>query len=489
MHALAAEHARGVVAAGHARTAGAAAEILREGGNAFDAAIAGAWMACVCEPVLASPGGGGFAMIGRSGEPPVLIDFFAHTPQVQAGQPEYHAADADFGTTTQTFHIGHGASATPGFVPGLFQLHAQHASLPMARLIAPALGAARDGVEITPYQHFLSTVVAPILKASAASCDVYAPGGEFPAAGSVFRNQGLADLLAMLSSDGLAVYASEVVGAMVCDQAASGHLRQADFDAYEVVEREPLHMALGDLDIALNPVPSACGVLIRHTLSAMKEITPVELAAALANTDRQRRAHDGDLHRLMAEFGQPSTRGTTHISVISAEGDACAMTLSNGEGNGHIVGRFGFMLNNMLGEEDVNPAGATGWPCNERLSSIMCPTIARSAGGTLLALGSGGSNRIRSAIAGVLMNLAHPHRDIEQSVNAPRMHVEKDHLDVEAQFDEETLAALTAAFPDHRVWPEPSMYFGGCHIAARHADGRLVGCGDARRAGSSLVAR
>ena len=94
----------------------------------------------------------------------------------------------------------------------------------------------------------------------------------------------------------------------------------------------------------------------------MDALTPVALARALANTDRQRRAHGGDLHRLMAELGPPAYRGTTHISVISAEGDACAMTLSNGEGNGHIVGDYGFMLNNMLGEEDVNPAGATGWP-------------------------------------------------------------------------------------------------------------------------------
>ena len=117
----------------------------------------------------------------------------------------------------------------------------------------------------------------------------------------------------------------------------------------------------------------------------------------------------------------------------------------------------------------------------------MCPTIARSETGSLLALGSGGSNRIRSTIAAVLTHLAQPPRDIAASIHAPRMHIEKDHLDVEAMFDADVLHELKSAFPDHRLWSEPSMFFGGCHIAARHADGRLAGCGDARRAGVSVV--
>ena len=475
--------AKGVVAAGHQLTAGAAAQILKCGGNACDAAIAAAWMACLCEPVLASPGGGGFAMVDPGDRQTRLIDFFVQTPMTPAGDAEYFAADADFGETRQTFHIGHGASATPGFVPGLFHLHEQCASLAMADLIAPAASAARDGIVVTAFQHFLSTVVAPILLASDQARTLFAPSGDLIPAGSIFKNPGLAGLFDMLAADGLEAYDGEIKRQMLAQQSAGGHLTDADFAGYRIADRDPLKLALGDLDISLNPPPSSGGVLIAHTLSAMSGITPFELARALDHTDRQRRQLDGDLGKLIASFGPRAERGTTHISVIAAAGDACAMTLSNGEGNGRMVGDLGFMINNMLGEEDVNPAGATGWPANARLSSIMCPTIAEAENGTQIALGSGGSNRIRSAIAAVLCNLARPPRDIAASITAPRMHIEAGHLDVEIEYGEDVLAQLQTIFPDHRVWPEPNLYFGGCHIAARHADGRLTGAGDPRRAG------
>ena len=138
-------------------------------------------------------------MVGDLDHRPKLIDFFAHTPRAKTAEPEFYAALADFGTTTQTFHIGNGASAAPGFVPGLFHLHAVSGSLPMDQLIAPAALAAADGVEITDYQHLLSTVVAPILKASAASRNVFAPEGDFPPPGSRFQNPQLAGLLELLA--------------------------------------------------------------------------------------------------------------------------------------------------------------------------------------------------------------------------------------------------------------------------------------------------
>ena len=479
--------ARGAVAAGHKLTAETAADILTAGGNAFDATIAAAWMACVCEPVLASPGGGGFAMVQPGGGTARLYDFFAQTPLNKISDPEYFEVHADFGEAKQAFHIGTGASATPGFVPGLFALHNNLATLPMADLIAPAAHAARNGVAVTRFQHFLSTVVAPILLASEKSRALFAPGGSLIAAGETFTNGGLAGLFDVFAASGLSVYEQSLRLDMTAEQQRGGHLKADDFAAYQTIERQPLQIRIGTLDIALNPAPSAGGVLIAHTLSAMDELTPLELARALDRTDRERRRCAGDLNTLMADLGPASYRGTTHISVVGASGDACAMTLSNGEGNGHIVADHGFMLNNMLGEEDVNPAGATGWPANCRLSSIMCPTIVKNSDGKLIALGSGGSNRIRSAIATVLCALAnHPDR-ITASAGAPRMHIEAGHLDMEGQFDPQVLNALMSAFPDHRVWPEPNLFFGGCHIAARRGEGTFTGAGDDRRGGVCLT--
>ena len=118
-------------------------------------------------------------------------------------------------------------------------------------------------------------------------------------------------------------------------------------------------------------------------------------------------------------------RGTTHISVIDADGNAAAASLSNGEGNGFIVGKFGFMLNNMLGEEDLAPEGLGGGARGSRLSSMMAPTIIAETNGSVTALGTGGSNRIRTAILQVAVNLLDRGMRLEDAVEAPRLHVEK----------------------------------------------------------------
>ena len=115
-----------VVAAGHRLTAAAAAEILEDGGNAFDAALAGAFMTFVAEAVFASPGGGGFLMARQAGSGRcTLFDFFVDTPlrRRAGGEVSFFPIHANFGPAKQEFHIGLGASATPGMAPGLFAVH------------------------------------------------------------------------------------------------------------------------------------------------------------------------------------------------------------------------------------------------------------------------------------------------------------------------------------------------------------------------------
>ena len=478
---------KGAVAAGHQLTANAAAAILQQGGNAIDACLAAAWMACVCEPVLASPGGGGFAMLRTAASDTTLIDFFAQTPlRKSATASDFREIHADFGAATQAFHIGSAATATPGFIPGLFHVHAHHASLPMTTLLTPAIKAAEAGVVMTSYQHLLSQIISPILLASRAARALFAPDGELIEAGGLFHNPGLATVLTSLAEDGLTAYGTTIVPRMLACLNGGGHLSANDFADYQVHERKPVTLDLAGARTSLNPLPSAGGTLIAHTLNAMPDLTPLSLARALDETDHARRDSTSALARALAAAA-PSYRGTTHISVVDAAGNACAMTISNGEGNGDIVEGCGFMPNNMLGESDVNPHGALGWQENCRLSSMMCPTIMDLANGGLIALGSGGSNRIRSAIATVLCQLAGDCEGLAQAVDAPRMHVEKSHLDVEAQFASSDLAKLQEAFPDHRIWDTPNMFFGGCHAVAQTADGRLFGAGDARRQGVALV--
>ncbi|XSG83054.1 MAG: gamma-glutamyltransferase [Methyloligella sp. ZOD6] len=496
---------RGVVAAGHWLTAKAAADILGEGGNAFDAAIAGIAMAAVAEPVLASLGGGGFLMARQADGTTALYDFFVETPQRRRPENETAVAAilADFGPATQEFHIGLGTSATPGQVPGLFAIHEALAGLPMARLFAPAIAAAREGVQLTRFQAYLFSVVAPILTASAGVRAVFAPEGRLLAEGDRLKNPAMAETLEGLAEDGEALFTNGAVGQAICEQSEreGGHLTADDLAGYRVAKRAPLFWNYKGAELALNPPPAASGALIAYglgVLEALGDAPPdvLHLYRALAATNDARRRHgdslarklrDGDLAEEFAKLAvhPPAYRGTTHISVIDEAGNAAAVSLSNGEGNGHMVGDFGFMLNNMLGEEDLSPDGLGRWREGVRLSSMMAPTVIREPDGTVTALGTGGSNRIRTAILQVALNLVDRGMDLEAAVCAPRMHVEKSGmLSYEPGLD--MAAALQEAAESH-AWPERNLFFGGVHAARRHPDGRLEGIGDPRRGGDSTL--
>ena len=447
-------------------------------------------MACVCEPVLCSPGGGGFAMVrdGSTGEISV-VDFFAHTPLARrdVDGDAVRLIHADFGTTTQAFHVGPGTTATPGFFAGVDALRSLGSSMSMRRLFAPAVEGARAGVRISGFQHYLSTVVRPILVATKPAAALFAPDGDLRPAGSVFVNRGLADAFEEVAHSGF--HGGRVERACIESQAGRGHLTADDLDAYTARWRDPLAVDVAGWTVHLNPLPAAGGTLIAHTLRGLEATTaptsPIGMAEALRATGRARSQAGGRL----AELDGPALRqrGTTHVSVIDGEGNACSVSTSNGEGNGELVDDFGFMLNNILGEDDVNPDGPA-WPLNTRLSSMMCPTIIEGPRGEIVALGSGGSNRIRSAIAQVVAALcSNPDTDLTSAVTAPRLHVEGDHLDFEDQLEDTIRAELRRRFPDHRAWPEPNLFFGGVHAVGTDADGELRGAGDARRDGAAVV--
>jgi len=458
---------RGAVAAGHAVTARTAADVLAAGGNAFDAAVAAMGAACVAEPVLASPGGGGFVMALESGaETPILVDFFGHTPG-RAPDPEgteFVSVFADFGTALQEFHIGHGASAVPGFLPGMAAVHERYCSIPLADLLAPAVAAARDGIEITPFQAHLSEVVRPILVYSESVRAVFAPGGRLPVAGDRFANPGLGDLLEAFAAGGLDFWLADGVAPVLAAQAELGHLGADDIAGYRVETRIPIAATVGTAKAYLNPPPSAGGSMVAAMLHILAHET-LDDAGAMALADEAWLTHGGDPVRLLDALGiawsgghngppgAPATRGTTHVSVIDADGNAVAATVTNGEGNGHVAGDFGFMANNLLGEADLMPRGFHEWAPNTRLASMMSPTILRGDDGAVTVLGTGGSNRIRSAVFQTLVRLGLDGLAPAEAVASPRMHVESGHLDFEDLVDETLRARLTDAFSDRLAWP------------------------------------
>jgi gamma-glutamyltranspeptidase/glutathione hydrolase len=502
---------RSVVAAGHELTTSAAAEILQDGGNAFDAALAGVFMSFVAEAVFASPGGGGFLMARRArSDASRLFDFFTETPRRRrpASEVEFFPIYADFGPAKQEFHIGLGSSATPGVVPGLFAIHAALCKLPMRRLVEPAVRAGRSGFPLSAFQAYLFTVIAPILTASESVARIFAPNGKPMTAGETFRNAELAECLEWLAEDDARLFLDGDVGqAIVADSlSCGGQLTADDLKRYRVELREPLYWRHKGASVALNPPPAASGALIAFGLAYLETlaehgrvIDALALRAAMEATNAARATHgDGLAQRLtggalqseMREAARhpQAYRGTTHVSVIDADGNAASVSLSNGEGNGSIVGKFGFMLNNMLGEEDLANGRLDAWREGRRMSSMMAPTIILQEDGTVTALGTGGSNRIRTAILQVAVNLLDHGMSLDAAVEAPRLHVDRDGMvSFEPGLPEQAQAELRALEEKAHAWPQANLFFGGVHAARRHPKGGVEGAGDPRRQGAALI--
>ncbi|NIP15455.1 MAG: Gamma-glutamyltranspeptidase [Pseudomonadales bacterium] len=500
----------GAVACGHPVTASAAAEILAEGGNAFDAVIAAQFAACVAEPVLASLGGGGFLLAHPAAGAPSVYDFFVQTPRSrrEASAVDFHPVHADFGTATQEFHIGLGAAATPGSLAGMEAIHGDLASLPMARLVEPAARSAREGVRTEALQARIFEIVKPIYAASSEARSIYAGIKE----GGLLVQSDLADTLEQVARDGAGrFYRGDFAEAVTrLAREAGGHLSMADLSRYRVVRRKPLSLRHAGATVITNPPPSSGGLLIGFSLQLLGAMTTaglafgsaehlIALAETMAATNQARvdvlaatgkhAALDPALvERYRREIlGSPRfNRGTTHISVVDGAGNAAAMTLSNGEGCGAVIPGTGVMLNNMLGEEDINPDGFGNWPPDRRLTSMMAPTLVETATRRRLALGSGGSNRIRTAILQVISNLLDFGDDVEAAVSRPRLHLEGDLLSIESGFESDAVRALKAGSASIHEWPGQSLFFGGVHVAEQ-ADGRFWAAGDPRRGGVGRV--
>lgn len=508
---------KGAVAAGHRLTAETAAEILRAGGNAFDAAIGGFFAACVTEPVLASLGGGGFLLSRNSAGQNRVFDFFTHTP---ASTPrddgvDFHPVTVDFGAVRQKFHIGLGACAVPGTVRGMFSVHRHLATLPMAELLRPAVELARSGVPVNQFQSYLFDLVSPMYRTESAFPLFASPNHpeKLVQPGDVFRNPQLAGVLEALSVEGEALFYEGEIASRIVEQCrqGGGYLAPGDLKAYRACRRAPLEIPYRNHRLITNPAPSAGGLLVGFGLELLKRadfagdgfgsVSHIgALIETLRATSEARSKHfcDGPSEALLAPellaqyrrrvLGRArAARGTTHISTIDAEGNIASLTVSNGEGCGRLIAGAGFMLNNMLGEEDVNPGGCHRWNPNQRMSSMMAPGILLAEEGAVSALGSGGSNRIRTAILQVVCNMVDFGMQPAAAITSPRVHIEVDALHRERDFPAQTVRFLAQNFPGHRVFEQPNMFFGGVHMAQLNRRGALLAVGDPRRDGVGLV--
>ncbi|MDT8345575.1 MAG: gamma-glutamyltransferase, partial [Thermohalobaculum sp.] len=283
---------RFAIAAGHALTAEAGAEVLRAGGTAVDAALAAAFTAMVAEPVLAGLMGGGFLLVRRpSGEVRVL-DAFVQTPRRKRPLAELalREVEADFGETRQRFLIGAGTVATPGLAPALVEAHRALGRMPLGDLVAPAIRAAREGVRVTPFQASLGRIIAPILTATPAIRALMCDGDTPLTAGATLRNPDFAEVLDALAREGpRLIQEGEVAAALLGVMAEGGHLTADDLRRHRAIWRAPLGIAHGAATVALNPPPALGGALIAFALGLLDPAAAMpDLARAFAATARAR---------------------------------------------------------------------------------------------------------------------------------------------------------------------------------------------------------
>jgi gamma-glutamyltranspeptidase/glutathione hydrolase len=504
---------KGVVAAGHPRTAQAGADVLREGGNAVDAAVACVLMSFVAESPLTGPGAGGFMLLHTAGGENHLLDFFVVAPGRGLDGREPAALmpiDVRFSEdTVQRFNVGPSSCGAYGTTLGLAEALGRFGSARLADLAAGPARAARQGVEVVPLQAFLFEVLEPILRSTPEASAIYAPGDRLLAEGDTIRLPELGDLLERLGAEGPAFLYEGDVAATVSDWVLErgGLLSREDLAAYEVVERRPVRVGYRGREVLTNPPPSSGGILIADALGILERLEephdPFMIAEVIASTNRARDAEfleglatEGYLERFLAKEALDSVAtevrarlgNTTHIAVMDADGACASVTCSNGSCSGVIVPGTGVHLNNMLGEQDLNPLGYHRHEPGARVPSMMAPTVVLSGGRPEVALGSAGSNRIRSAILQTILAVVDHGLPAQEAVSSSRLHVEGREVEAEPGVDPVALDRLERGGWTVRRWAERNLFFGGVQAVARNPEtGELTGGGDPRRGGVAML--
>lgn len=506
----------GVVAAGHELTAEAGAEILREGGNAVDAALCSIMASFAVESPLTGFGAGGFMLVHLANGENTLIDFFVAAPGSGADlekRSELVPISVMFDQTPQIFNIGGASCGVYGNPKGVWQAAERFGSVPLAELAKPAIRYAREGCQVNLLQGYIFEILDPILTEYPETRALYAPQGRILREGESFRFPELAEALELLVQEGPEPFYTGDVAKQVVDWVGEhgGTVTLEDLLAYEVIERKPAQASYRGREVLTNPPPSSGGILIAYCLDLIERhgsnpnlrllVEVMEEANRTRTEEFNRGLHEeGYLEKFLSgsliDKADERIRhrinrsgSTTHISVIDREGMSASVTCSNGTGSGILPPGTAVHLNNMLGEEDLNPLGFHVLEPGQRVTSMMAPTVVIRDREVELTLGSAGSNRLRSAILQTVINMVDRGLPVQQAVDKARAHIENDVVDLEPGLDESEIETLKDAGYEINRWQGINLYFGGVQACARDREsGSVTGAGDPRRGGAVAYA-
>ncbi len=485
------------IASAHPLATEAGHDILKRGGNAFDAAVAVAAALAVVEPYSSGLGGGGFFLLHRASDSKqVMIDARETAP---AGVRREHYLDANGNPVKGATMQSGTASGIPGTPAGLVHLAQRYGTLPLADTLAPAIKLARDGFAVDGRYARIAKIREGVLRKLPEASRIFLADGQALTPGYVLKQPELAQTLSTLAADGApGFYAGSVARALVDTvNAAGGAWQMSDLEKYRVIEREPMRVTYRGATITTAALPSAGGIALTQAFGMLEHVklagvsdaqSAHTIAEVLRRVFRDRMLlGDADhvtvpVARIVEKsyikqivtsispitatpsdsLGTPLTEkaesyNTTHLSVIDSAGNRVGATLTVNWifGSGLVAKGTGVLLNNEMDDFTLradlpNSYRLRGSEANaiapgKRPLSSMTPTFVEDERGVLILGAPGGSRIISMVLLGVLEHLRTPEVDIKRLVAMPRYHHQfwPDRVEVEPEgFSAEWRAAL-----------------------------------------------
>lgn len=471
----------GLITSAHPDATRVGLEILKQGGNAIDAAVATAMAISVVEPFSAGIGGGGFLLL-RLGETNQMIalDFRERAP-LKANSRLY--LDAEGQVIPRASIDGHRAVAVPGTIAGLQAIHQKYGRLPWQTLLNPAIKLAEEGFVVSDRTHRIILLRQKALAANPAAQKIFLPKGQPLAVGSRLIQTDLANTLKRLAQDPQAFYSGSIALAIAKDmQKNDGIVSLWDLKTYAPTWREPLCGEFQQLQVCSMPPPSSGGVhLIQilnlltlgqpfstkadhpdylHALVEAMKIAYADRAEYLGDTDfvevpvqelislqyAQRRFQEINpnqarpaeqvkaMNSQTLKWLQKESNDTSHLNVVDRDRNAVSLTftLNLGFGAGVVVPGTGIILNNEMDDFATAPGVPNAFglvgntqnaiaPTKKPLSS-MTPTIVTEAGKLRLVVGAAGGSTIITTVLQLVMNVLVFEQDVATAIHAPKVH-------------------------------------------------------------------
>lgn len=527
----------GMVATQEATATKVGVEILKQGGNAVDAAVAIGFTLAVTLPRAGNLGGGGFmvAHVAKTGET-VAIDY-RETAPARSTRDMY--LDHEGNVVEERSRFTHLSVGVPGTVAGLSLALKKYGTMTLKQVMAPAIRLAEQGVPVTaPLAASLGKNRESLLRWPETAKIFFKGNGALYGLGDVLRQKDLAGSLKKIAQEGPQAFYRGGIAKKLAEEMKNhaGLMTLEDLENYRAVIREPVRGTYRGYEIVSMPPPSSGGVHLIQMLNILEGYPLRSLGAQsaeslhllaesmkLAYADRSRYLGDPDfwkvpVHGLLSKAyadklrqrihrdratpsgeirpGNPlpyESSETTHFSVMDRAGNAVAntYTLNFSYGSGIVAGGTGILLNNEMDDFSAKPGvpnayGLVGGKANaiqpdKRPLSSMTPTLVFKEGKPFLATGSPGGSRIITTTLQLILNVVDHQMDIASATQAPRIHHQwlPDRLEVESGFSRETLHAL--AGKGHRVMETEPI--GSTQSILRGANG-FYGASDPRRPGA-----